>query len=87
MFWDMQVTHHSCGFLFGVLHNHCHLVSDVLNEALRHPRLGVQDGAADVDAADIGASTRGYRIEHPERVFAASHPPGWKLQRVQIPAL
>lgn len=45
-----ELTHHSCGFLFGVLHDDGNLLSDYINKLVSDARLCVQDGATNVDA-------------------------------------
>lgn len=44
-------SHHSCGFLFGVLHDDGDLLFDITDELVGDARLGVQNCATNVDAA------------------------------------
>lgn len=48
---DDGLAHHSCGFLFGVLHDDSDRLSDIFNKVISDPWLGVQDCATNVDAA------------------------------------
>lgn len=94
-------AHHSCGFLFRILHDDGNLLLDVTDKTISDAWLRVQNGATNVDA--------GQRREF--TLFVTSAPdillsyyflpneyvylfvvfyiclPGWVLQRVQIPAL
>lgn len=45
-----ELSHHSCGFLFGVLHDDGHLLFDITDELVGDAWLGVQNCATNVDA-------------------------------------
>lgn len=45
-----QSSHHSCGFLFRVLHDDGNLLFDIPDKPINNTCLGVQNGAANVDA-------------------------------------
>ena len=45
-----ELSHHSCGFLFGVLQDDGNLLFDITDKSFSNARLGVQNCATNVDA-------------------------------------
>lgn len=85
---EAEPAHHSCGLLFGILHDDGDLLFDIADEVISDAFLGVQNGATNVDAGKEKMSpfcSLPIRILLLFKIVYSS--PGGVLQRVQIPAL
>lgn len=89
-----ELSHHSCGFLFGVLHDDGHLLSDITDELIGNAWLGVQNCATNVDAVPeestrllLGTCVYSSHDSTCLATVIVLSVPGWVLQCVQVPAL